>query len=43
MRTRKQKLNCGTATVLTAPNSNWRGRGNIKFCIFKKPFVVVDS
>ena len=25
---------------LTAPTSNWRGRGNRKFCIFKQPFVT---
>lgn len=28
---------------LTAPTSNWRGRGNIKFCIFKQTFVGIDS
>ncbi len=28
---------------ITAPTSNWRGRGKRKFCIFKKPFVVIDS
>jgi hypothetical protein len=28
---------------ITAPTSNWRGRDIIKFCIIKKPFVVIDS
>lgn len=28
---------------ITAPTSNWRGRGSIKFCIFKNPIVVLGS
>jgi len=33
---------CG-AQLITAPTSNWRGRGNIKFCIFKKPLSVNED
>ena len=36
------KTVCGAQT-LTQATSNWRGRGNKKFCIFKQPFVGIDS
>ncbi len=29
--------------AITPPTSNWRGRRNKKFCIFKQPFVGIDS
>ncbi len=39
----RQTLERKEAQQVTAPTSNWRGRGNRKFSIFKQPFVVIDS
>jgi hypothetical protein len=37
LRKLRKRTNKENNEPLTAPTSNWRGRGNIKFCIFKQP------